>query len=570
MQEDRNAAAGLLDTVDLIEVTTIGDLLLRAARRWPGRDAVILPDERVTYRELAARAIDRARGLMALGLNHGEHVAMLLPTSMAFLEVFFGIALAGGVPVPINARYRGGELRYLVENSDATIVVTTGEIGEGINLFERLSEGLGRLQSARDGSRLAMPDLPGLRSIVMLGERKPNTIGDDAFQRRAAEVSFEAVAARRAQVRLRDTGLLLYTSGTTSNPKGCMLSHEAVVRNGQTLASRYRLAAEDGFWSPLPMYHIAGIMPIAATFATGGRYVTLPYFEIGAALRQMREERITVNFACFAPIIAELINHREFGGPDFASTRLMNSSLVMQPPSFQEALARALPDAIQTSTYGLSEAAGTVSTSRLDDSLERRTTRLGGVMPGLEVRIADEFGEPLPTGRQGEILIRGYSIADGYYKDPVKTAATLRGGWLRTGDVGSLDEAGHLMFHGRTKEMLKVGGENVAALEIEVLVGNHPAVKLCQVVGCPDPRLVEVPAAFVELKADMRASEREIIDFCVGKIASFKVPRYVRFVTEWPLGASKIQKFKLRDQLLEELGLADAAEKKAAGAESPA
>ena len=158
----------------------------------------------------------------------------------------------------------------------------------------------------------------------------------------------------------------------------------------------------------------------------------------------------------------------------------------------------------------------------------------------------------MPPGSQGEIAVRGYSTIDGYYNDPEKTASALRDGWLHTGDIGSLDLAGHLMFHGRTKEILKVGGENVSALEVEAFIGNHPAVKLCQVVGCPDARLVEVPAAFIELKPGASASQQEIIEFCRGRISSFKVPRHVRFVTEWPVGASKIQKFKLVDLLMAE------------------
>ena len=357
-------------------------------------------------------------------------------------------------------------------------------------------------------------------------------------------------------MRLPDTGIVLYTSGTTSHPKGCLLSHEAVVRNGIELARRYEMSEQDRFWSPLAMYHIGGIMPIAASFWVGCRYVTMPRFEAGLALRLLEGEGVTINYAAFWPIIADLINHPEFAATDLSRIRLMNSSLAMQPAPARKTLDRAMPSAFQVSTYGLTEAAGTVSTSRLDDSYEARIARLGAPLDGLEVRIVDPDGREVPTGEYGEITIRGYGIIDGYYKDRDKTAAALRDGWLHTGDIGSVDAAGHVMFHGRTKDMLKVGGENVAALEIEALVGSHPDVRLCQVVGCPDDRLVEVPAAFVELKTPGVASEDDIVDFCRGKLAGFKVPRYVRFVSEWPTGATKIQKFRLRDRLIEELGLA--------------
>lgn len=530
-----------------IEATTIGDLLIRAAERWPDADALVLPASRHAFGDLAQRSVGRARALIALGVRPGDHVAMLLPTSVEFVEILFGIALAGAVPVPINARYRGNELRYLVDNSDSVAVVTTTDVAEGVNLLERLSEALG------DSGIAGMETL---RSIVSLRGDAPGVIGPRAFAGLAGSVPAAEVHGRRVRARLRDTGIVLYTSGTTSNPKGCLLSHEAVVRNGIELARRYEMSGADRFWSPLAMYHIGGIMPIAASFWVGCRYVTMPRFDAGLALDLLEAEGVTINYAAFWPIIADLIDHPDFATRDLSAIRLMNSSLAMQPEPARQILARAMPNAFQVSTYGLTEAAGTVSTSRLGDSYEARIARLGTPLEGLEVRIVGSDGGEAPPGAHGEIAIRGYGIIDGYYKDPEKTAEALKGGWLHTGDIGSVDDAGHVMFHGRTKDMLKVGGENVAALEVEALVGSHPGVKLCQVVGCPDERLVEVPAAFVELKVPDAASEGDIIAFCTGKVAGFKVPRHVRFVSEWPMGATKIQKFKLRDRLIEELGLA--------------
>ena len=531
-----------------IEATTIGDLLIRAERRWPDADALVLPTSRHTFGDLAQRSVARACALIALGVRPGDHVAMLLPTSVEFVEILFGIALAGAVPVPINARYRGSELRYLVDNSDSVAVITTTDVAEGVNLLERLSEALGDRGIA---------GMETLRSIVSLRGDAPGVIGPRAFAGLAADVPVAEVHDRRLRARLRDTGIVLYTSGTTSNPKGCLLSHEAVVRNGIELARRYGMSGQDRFWSPLAMYHIGGIMPIAASFWVGCRYVTMPRFEAGLALDLLEAEGVTINYAAFWPIIADLIGHPDFATRDLSAIRLMNSSLAMQPEPARKILARAMPNAFQVSTYGLTEAAGTVSTSRLDDSYDVRIARLGAPLEGLEVRIVDSDGGEAPPGAHGEIAIRGYGIIDGYYKDPEKTAEALKDGWLHTGDIGSVDEAGHVMFHGRTKDMLKVGGENVAALEIEALVGSHPDVKLCQVVGCPDERLVEVPAAFVELKVPDAVSESDIVAFCTGKVAGFKVPRHVRFVSEWPMGATKIQKFKLRDRLIEELGLAE-------------
>jgi acyl-CoA synthetase (AMP-forming)/AMP-acid ligase II len=238
----------------------------------------------------------------------------------------------------------------------------------------------------------------------------------------------------------------------------------------------------------------------------------------------------------------------------------MNSNFAVQPAWIKDAMTRAMPHTIQVGTYGLTEGAGTVCTSNIDDSFELRTGRLGVPLDEWEVRIVDiETGKDCALGERGEIVTRGPNMLRGYYNAPEKSAEALRNGWFHSGDIGSFDESGHIMFHGRTKDMLKVGGENVAAAEIESMLQSHPAVKLAQVVGLPDDRYVEVPAAFVELVDGAIASEAELIAHCKGKVASFKVPRHIRFIKEWPMSTSKIQKFRLRTQLVEELGLEPAA-----------
>jgi acyl-CoA synthetase (AMP-forming)/AMP-acid ligase II len=225
------------------------------------------------------------------------------------------------------------------------------------------------------------------------------------------------------------------------------------------------------------------------------------------------------------------------------------------PPDTLVEFQNAYPDAIQVSAYGLTEATGVVSFNELTDTLEQRTTTCGRPFPGIEVRVVDpESNRPLPTEERGEIVVRGYCLFEGYYRDAEKTSESVDAdGWLHTGDLGSLDTDGRIRYHGRLKDMLKVGGENVAAVEIESYLGTHPGVKLVQVVAAPDAKYVEVPAAFVELHDAVEVSEEELIDFCRDKIAAFKIPRYVRFVTEWPMSTTKIQKYRLRDQITEEL-----------------
>ncbi len=542
-----------------IQVTTLGDLLLTAADRYPDSPALIFPGIRLTYAQLAERALRRARSLKALGVRPREHVGLLLPTCVEFVELLFGIALAGAVVVPLNARYKYNELAYAIENGDLVTLITTDRVAEQVNFTERLSQALPGLAASADPAHLALPGTPRLRNLVLLGAtRVPGFVGEGEFDARAVQVDEDQVHESRLRVRLRDVAIMLYTSGTTANPKGCLLTHEAMVRNSISLGRhRYALRHEDVFWSPLPLFHIAAILPMCAIFDVGGAYATMGYFEAGAALRMLAAEKVTATYPCFVTIMSDLIHHPDFPTTDLSRITLMNSNFAVQPPGIAAAMLKAMPHATYVGTFGMTETAGTVSTSRLDDPLEERIGRLGRALPGVEVRIRDvATDQDAPPGGRGEVLVRGYSILEGYYKDPVKTAAAIDAeGWYHTGDIGSIDAAGTLMFHGRLKDMLKVGGENVAAAEIESCLQRHPGVKLAQVVGIPDARLGEVAAAFIERSAGTEVAAQELIDFCKREISGFKVPRQVRFVTEWPMSASKIQKFRLRDELVRELGL---------------
>src|SRR5690606_3640039 len=252
-----------------------------------------------------------------------------------------------------------------------------------------------------------------------------------------------------------------------------------------------------------------------------------------------------------------MLFHPDFESTDLSSLRLGNTCFAAQPKSVGEAYRKAIPNTLQVGTFGMTEACGVVATGGPGMEPELGFSKLGWPLLGQEVRIVDpETHKDVPVGERGEVLTRGFNLFSGYYRDEVKTAEALDAdGWYHTGDIGSLDDAGHMMFHGRFKDMLKVGGENVAAAEIETLLARHPAVKLAQVVGIPDAKYAEVPAAYVELKPNADASETELIEFCRSEVSGFKVPRHIRFIAEWPMSASKIQKFQLRNALVKELGL---------------
>ena len=531
-------------------------------------DALVLPGQRVSYADLNAAARRWAKAFIALGIVPGDHVGLLFNTCTSFVEALFGAAMAGAAVVPINARYQPAELAYLIENADLTALVTDGAPDGPVDFLGRLRLALPSLSAAGAGVGLRFPEAPRLRTLAATGRVGEGGVAAVQDVLAAGDrVPDDDLDARIEEVQPDQIAIILYTSGTTANPKGCLITHRAMTGNARALAKRYDIHAGDRFWSPLPMFHIAGILPLTGAIDRCAAYLTIPNFEAGMALDMLSGERATHAYPCFVTIMQDLINHPRFGDVDLSRVRLMNSNLAVQPAWIAEAIAKAMPRAVQVGTYGLTEGVGTICTSRPDDPYELRVGRLGVPLDDWEVKIVDpETGLPREAGEQGEILARGPHAMKGYYRDPDKTAATFNAeGWMRTGDIGSIDASGHIMFHGRLKDMLKVGGENVAAVEIEAVLDSHPAVQLSQVVGMPDPRYAEVPAAFVELKAGASATEAELIAFCQGRMARFKIPHAVRFVNSWPMSTTKIQKFQLRERLLAELDAEESARAPAGG-----
>ena len=534
---------------------TFARLLRTAAASFGPHDAIIFPDSRLTYGELEARARGWAKAIIAMGVQPRQNVGVLLTTRVEFIELLFGITMTGAVAVPINARYQAHELAFLVKDADLVALFTTGKVADSLDFGERLRAALPSLEHAADKNHLALDEAPLLREIVCLDPPcAPYFVGGAETLADGDGVTDAELSRRIDAVEPADIAFILYTSGTTANPKGALISHGAQIGNSRSLGVRYEATGDDKVWSPLPIFHIAGILPMTMILDLGGAYMTVPHFDAGVALEMLGREGATIAYPSFVTIMQDLISHPRFASVDLSKLRVMNSNFAVQPDWIRDAVCAAVPHTIQVSTYGLTEAAGTVTTSRLGDPWSLRTSRCGAPLDDWSVRIVDlETGKDCALGLRGEIVIRGPGMLSGYYNAPEKTAEVLRDGWFHTGDIGSFDETGHIMFHGRTKDMLKVGGENVAAAEIESMLQSHPAVKLAQVVGIPDDRYAEVPAAFVELADGASATERELIDHCRGKLASFKLPRHVRMVQSWPMSTSKIQKFKLRGELIDEL-----------------
>jgi len=542
------------------EVVRFADLLTRAAQRDGDHEAVVFPDARLTYGQLERRAFAAARSLLALGAGPGSRIGILMPNCPEFVELLFGISLIGGVMVPVNARFAARELGYVVENGDLEILLTSDRIVEHADYVARLHEALPSLARARSRTGLELPEAPDLRAVVLFGERDAAGMLDGAaFAALADGESDEAVLRLHRRTSVRGVALMMYTSGTTAMPKGCLLSHEALVRTAVVAGrTKFRFTPADRFWDPLPMFHMSSILPIIGVFDGGATFLSMTHFEPEAALRMLDEERATISFATFPAITQALLHDPGYHRDRWRGIRLINN--VAPPDTLREMQAR-MPHTIQISSYGLTECGGVSAFNDPEDTLEQRTTTSGIPFDGIELEVRDlETGEPAPAGVAGEIVVRGYCVFDGYHKDPQRTAEVLDGdGWFHTGDVGAMTADGRISYRGRIKDMLKVGGENVAALEIESYLGTHPAVSIAAVVGVPDPRYMEVAAAFIQLRPGMAASEAEIVAFCERGLARFKVPRHVRFVEEWPMSATKIQKFRLQERITRELEQARAA-----------
>lgn len=528
---------------------TLGGLLADSARRWPDNTAVIFPSQRLNYAQLLREAQRRAAALDTTGVRAGEHVGILMPNSVDFLSWMFGCALHGSVAVLINARYKSRELAYVAQHADLRCLVTRHEPDGHHDYPTLLRETFPDLDAGGPGTGLA--GVPLLRDIILCGgvpEQPANWYRREKALLESATARYSFAGPDTANAPC----LMLYTSGTTANPKGCLLSHRMLTAKTSAIVSRLAFRESDCQWNPLPLFHLASLLPMFASFATGGSYISDSHFDAARAWEQILAHRATILYPAFPTVMSELVAHPAFAQLDTRQVRLINN---VAPPERLRENMRLLPHSTHISAYGLTEATGISCYSDPDDPPDIRTQRIGRPLDDTHLRIADQdSGRPCAAGEHGEIQLAGDGVFAGYYKADRENAESFTAdGWLHTGDIGSLDEAGRLAYHGRLKDSLKVGGENVAALEIESLLSAHPAVKMVQVVGVPDVRLEEVVAAFVECYPDMDCDAQTLIDYCRDRVASFKVPRHLRFVSEWPMSATKVQKFRLRERLIAEL-----------------
>lgn len=535
-------------TTLLTSTPTLGQALLDTAAKYPDNPLLIFPDARLSYGEMVERAWQQAERLSGLGIGQGDHVGILMPNCPEYLEILFGTVLLGAMAVPINARNKAAELAYVIDNSDIKVLITNDLASEYVNFAELLHSAFADLADQQP-TQLKLTGADQLRHIVLLGSStSKGMLTADEY----AGASHARLTRVAPDIEPTAPCIMMYTSGTTANPKGCPIGNSALVANGRAMnRQRYFMDDTDRFWSPLPMFHMSSILPLAACLDAGAALLSMNHFDATIALDMLEQEKVSIAFPSFPTITNELISHPSFATRDLSRLRRINN---VAPVEMLRKFQNSFPQAVQTGAYGLTEACGVISYNHPDESLETRLHTCGQPFDGIDVKIVDpETLQSVPAGERGEIWISGYSVFGGYYKAPEKNAEAFHDGWLRTGDLCSVDDDNRISFHGRIKDMLKVGGENVAAIEIESFLSGHPAVKLAQVIGVPDDHLLEVPAAYIELAENQLLTEESLIDWCKGEIASFKIPRHVRFVTDWPMSSTKVQKFRLLEQFAIEL-----------------
>jgi fatty-acyl-CoA synthase len=523
--------------------TTVGDLFATAAAAFPASD-VVFPHERDTYAGLARRVDALARSLRALGVGGGDQVGTLMVPGLDLVAALGAIAQLGAVAVPINARFKHQELAHVIPDSDMRVLLLSAPVPGHAD------------HPALVRAALELTDAPELKHIVLMEdapEPQPGVMARATFDALGETVDPADLDRLQERVRLRDLAIIMYTSGTEAHPKGCLLTHEALVRTALGIAhTRFRLTAEDRMWMPLPLFHCGGIVLLFACLVAGTSYVHAGFFDPAVALEQLEDERITIAHPAFETIWLAVLNHPNFAKADLSRVRIV---LAVGVPERLRGMHERLPHAMPYCSFGATEACSHLALSVPDDPLEPRFTTGGHPLPGMEIRIVDpDTGADLPSDVEGEVLYRGPDLFSGYHKSPELNAECFdEDGWFHSKDVGTLDADGRLTFRSRLKDMLKVGGENVAAAEIENVIAEHPAVQIVQVVSAPDERYVEVPAAFVQLNPGATATAQDIVDQCAGRIASFKVPRHVRFVDDWPMSGTKIRKVALRERIRDEL-----------------
>jgi acyl-CoA synthetase (AMP-forming)/AMP-acid ligase II len=513
---------------------TIPAVVERAAARWPDAEGLVDGDRRLTFSHLATSVDDAARALVASGVGPGDRVALWGPNSGTWAIAALGVLRAGGVVVTVNTRFKGPEARQVLRDSGARLLLTVADF-LGTDYVELLG--------GRD-------DLPDLGEIVALDDpaAHPTATPWSAVLARGATTDRSVTRARADAVDPDGTAAILFTSGTTGVPKGAMLTHGAAVRAYDAWSTVVGLDAGDRYLIVNPFFHCFGLLAgIVASLLKGATIIPHAVFDVPSVMRRVDEERVTMLPG--APTVYQsMLDHPDLDRFDLSSLRLAVTGAATVPVELVRRMREELTFTTVVTGYGLTEATGIATMCRHDDPIEVIATTAGRPIPGVEVRIVDDGGAVAAPGEPGEVLIRGYNLMQGYCNAEVDDVIDAEG-WLHSGDIGVVDERGNLRITDRKKDMFIVGGFNAYPAEIENMMLAYPGISQVAVVGVPDERMGEVAAAFVLPRPGAEVDPADLVDWCRGRMANYKVPRQVEIVDGLPLNASgKVQKFELRDR----------------------
>jgi fatty-acyl-CoA synthase len=517
------------------EPLTIAQQLERTAARHGDRDALVFGDERRTWTQARDDARAFAKALLAAGIGRGDHVAVWVPNRIEWVELWFAAAYAGAVIVPINTRYKTEEVGYILRQSDARLLFMVEEF-VGIDYIAMLR-------------RLQEQELPELRRVVTLGEPFAE------FVTGGEGISDEQLDTAAAQVDFDDPTIIVYTSGTTGHPKGAVHSHR-ILRNEHSISEAMDVGPDSRVLNHLPWFHAGGgFTGILPPLITGGAMVIMETWDPERAFELIEREGVTVLSGIPTHFI-DLLNHPRLETTDVSTLRTGWIGGANNPPEVIDRVIGRLGMKGVLPVYGMTETTSITTIPRLDDPREVIVSGRGTPVSDFEVKVVDvESGDELDAGQEGEVCVRGHLVMQGYYRNPEATASVIDAdGWFHTGDLGDFDDKGYLAITGRKSDMFIVGGANAYPAEIEIALSELGGVKQAYVVGVPDERLGEVGFAFVERAADELSAD-DVVSFCRGRLADYKVPRFVHFVDEWPLTATgKIERFRLSEMARENAG----------------
>jgi fatty-acyl-CoA synthase len=523
---------------------TLSQVLRQTAARFGARPAILDPSGvSLSYDELDREVSRLARGLLDLGVGKGDKVGLWMPNIPEWVVAYFAIARVGAVVVPMNTRYKTHEVEYILDDSEATTLFAVDAFAK-IDYLKMIDE--------------IRPKLPKLKHVVTVGSAgSTGHAYADVLAAGDRGLSDDALRDREASCDPGENVFILYTSGTTGSPKGAMLSHHNIARNAEQVTEVLRTTEEDVFLLAVPFFHCFGcVMGIAGAITWGAAIVPMQVFKPIEALELVERFGVSVLYGVPTMFVLELEEARK-GKADGSSYDVasLRTGIMAGAPCPVEVMRGTMNDlrCNVSIAYGLTEASPVITMTRFDDSITRRVETVGRALDGIDVRIVDDDHRPVPTGEMGELACRGYNVMLGYYRAPEITAQTVDAdGWLYSGDLATIDEEGYVQIVGRKKDMLICGGFNVYPAEIEEYLFTHPKVQNVSVIGVADEVFGEVAAAYIIPRPGQKLDPQEVVDYCAGEIANFKVPRYVVTVDEFPMTQSgKIQKFRLREMAQE-------------------